>query len=143
MNSKPCRQRKRLKGEKQLYRETIGLHLFGDRNYFPGQQKFSLKPLEQDGATALVCSDIPGMDKVILKSFLQQLGGQHNKWELHSAEDIFLALAENNESIPPASDLKHAVFSIKRMFTSKKQRILTKQCVSMVFPVFVATKNTG
>ena len=111
------------KGEKMLYRETIGLYLFGDRDYFPGQYKFTLKPLEQDGVAALVCSDIPGMDKVILKGFLQQLGGRHDKWELHTAEDIFLALEEYNESIPPASDLRQAVFSIKFSKTKKPRSV--------------------
>ena len=112
------------KGEKMLYREVIGLHLFGDRDYFPGRQKFTLEPLAQNGSAALVCSDIDGLDRVILTAFQECLNDGFNGIDSHTSDNLFLTMAKQNRSMPPASDMTQAVFSLK-FAKLKKPRSLT------------------
>lgn len=112
------------KGEKRLYREVIGMHLFGDRNYFPGRQKFTLEPLATDGAAALVCSDIDGLDQVTLTAFQKCLNDGFNGVDFHASDDLFLTMAKQNRSMPPASNLTQAVFSLK-FARLKRPRSLT------------------
>ncbi len=112
------------KGEKRLYREVIGLHLFGDRNCFPGRQKFTLEPLAKDGTAALVCSDIDGLDQVTLTAFQKCLNDGLNGVDSHTSDDLFLTMAKQNRSMPPASDLTQAVFSLK-FARFKRPRSLT------------------
>ena len=112
------------KGEKQLYREVIGLYMFGDRDYFPGRQKFTLEPLAINGVAALVCSDIDGLDQVTLTAFEKRLNDGFNGIDFLTSDDIFLTMAEQNKPMPPASDLTQAVFSLK-FAKRKRPRSLT------------------
>lgn len=54
------------KGERTAYRELFGLHLFSDRDYFPGTRSFTLAPLMELGRDALACEDVPGIDWIQL-----------------------------------------------------------------------------
>ncbi|MBF0141620.1 MAG: hypothetical protein HQL74_15250 [Magnetococcales bacterium] len=101
------------KGEKRLYRETIGFHLFKNQNHFPEHQKFTLAPLAIDGANALVCSDIDGLERVVLTAYQNRLNEGYNGYNLYTADDVFLSMLEKQRSMPPASDLTMAVFSMK------------------------------
>ena len=101
------------KGEKRLYRETIGLHLFKNNKYFPEHQKFTLAPLAVDGANALVCSDIDGLEHVTLTAIKNSLNEGYNGHNLYTADDVFLSMIEKQRSMPPASELTMAVFSMK------------------------------
>ena len=76
------RMNARSKGEKQLYREKFGFHLFGSAKYFDGESRFSLEPLREAGAESLVCSDIDGMEKVTLKEIRFFRGGEFKEIEI-------------------------------------------------------------
>ncbi len=54
------------KGERTAYRELFGLHLFGNRDYFPGTHSFTLAPLLDLGRDALACEDVAGIDWIKL-----------------------------------------------------------------------------
>ena len=57
-------------GNKKLaehYRELVGVLLFDDAKHFPDTAKFTLEPLQEAGAESLVCSDVEGIDSVVLK----------------------------------------------------------------------------
>ncbi len=56
----------RLVGEKKLYRQLFGKHLFGDENCFPGTAKYTLEPLRDAGADSLACFDIEGIESIVL-----------------------------------------------------------------------------
>jgi hypothetical protein len=49
----------------EAYRALFGLVFYGDREYFSGKDVFTLEPLLADGNYALVCDDIPGLEKVV------------------------------------------------------------------------------
>ncbi|MBC8285866.1 MAG: hypothetical protein H8E42_00175 [Nitrospinae bacterium] len=101
------------KGERNLYRETLGFHLFDYYDYFNEQRKFTLNPLEMDGIHSLVCSDIDGLEQVTLTAIKNSLDEGCNGHDLHTANDIFLSLLKQNRSMPPASAMTMAVFSMK------------------------------
>ena len=48
------------------YRTMFGYVFYGEREYFSGENIFTLQPLITDGAGALTCLDIPGLDEVFL-----------------------------------------------------------------------------
>lgn len=101
------------KGEKNLYRETIGYYLFNQYGYFREQQKLTLNPLEIDGVHSLVCSDIDGLEQVTLTAIRSRLDEEQYGYIHHTANDVFLSLFNQKKSMPPASELTMAVFSMK------------------------------
>lgn len=80
------------KGARTLYRETIGLVLFGDKDYFGEGEIFTLAPIRDDGAACLVSSDIEGIDCVRLREVVRILPGRIPITEITRASDLFAAL---------------------------------------------------
>ena len=101
------------KGERTLYREAFGLHLFGDVAYFPDGEKFSLQPLITDGADSLVCADVDGIEWVKLKEVQRYWGGAQKEIETRRAEDLFAAMATRAATFPATAKLIKAVFLVK------------------------------
>lgn len=99
-------------GEKALYREKMGLHFFGDMNFFPGTGKYTLEPLQRDGEASLVCSDVEGIEWIRLKEAHFYWGGAQGEIEVRKAKDVLAAYAQRNASFPRARIIK-AVFEIK------------------------------
>lgn len=57
-------------GERDLYRRTLGRHLFGSEDHFhPSQARYTLRPLLATGANALACSDVDGLEWIHLIEF--------------------------------------------------------------------------
>ncbi len=103
----------RSKGEKRLYRETFGFYLFGDRNYFNAQTRFSLEPLRESQEDSLVCSDIEGMEWVRLQEIRFAHGGEYEEIEIRKAADIFAAMERRGELFPQRAQITHASFEIR------------------------------
>jgi len=103
------------KGEKALYRAKFGLHLFGREDFFPGQAKYTLKPLIELGKDSLAC-DIEGIDAVWLVELQTAWGGAHQEVEIRKATDIFAVFEERKWKIHPKARLTKAKFRVK--FTS-------------------------
>ncbi len=114
------------KGEKNLYRETIGYYLFDNYHYFQERQKITLNPLEIDGVNSLVCSDIDGLEQVTLTAINNRLDDGCDGYVFHKAKDVFLSLQKQKKSMPPASALTMAIFSMK-LTGIEKPRTLTIQ----------------
>lgn len=114
----------RTKGEKQLYREKLGLHLFGDEEFFPNEGKYTLEPLRGDGAESLVCLDVEGIDWVKLKEIRFYWGGSEHEVEIRKAADVFAAFAARERPLPSKPRIIGASFQVK--FTdSKTPRVVT------------------
>ena len=109
------------KGEKDLYRAKFGLHLFGDENLFSGEDKYTLKPLQDDGPKSIVCDDVNGMEWVKLTEIQYYWGGPHNDVEIRRSDDMFLSLAAKERVIPPSARILRATFKV-RFTDSKKER---------------------
>jgi hypothetical protein len=108
-----------------LYREKIGLYCFGDARHFPaGKAKFTLDPLRADGEDSLVCSDIAGMESVVLKEVQYLWGGPENEVEIRKASNVFAALKRWNRSIPAKARISKAKFQVK-FADSKAPRTVT------------------
>jgi hypothetical protein len=97
----------------RLYREKIGLHLFGDPNKFVYAEKYTLAPLQKDGPAALYCRDVGGMERVTLVELEYVSDVSLNFIERPRADDVFRALALKNRSIEPEADIVRASFEVK------------------------------
>lgn len=86
------------KGARTLYRELIGLVLFGDKGYFGEGEIFTLSPIRDDGADCLVCSDIDGIDNVRLREVVRVLPGRIPIIEITRANDLFSALGDQADA---------------------------------------------
>jgi len=102
------------KGEKTLYRETFGEHLFNDRDRFPETStKYALAPLRSHGREALVCVDISGMEWVKLKEVHFLWGGAHGEIEIRKAADVFAAYEARGSKMPERPRILRASFEVK------------------------------
>jgi hypothetical protein len=111
------------KGERDLYLRLIGQHLFGDAEYFPQADKFTLAPLIERGRAALRCDDLPGLDTVSLTEFHRYWGGNFKAIEIRKATDIFGALDDRHHLLA-GGRATGVVFKLK--FTgSKRPRSVT------------------
>lgn len=86
------------KGARTLYRESIGLVLFGDKEYFGEGEIFTLAPIRDDGPDCLVCSDIEGIDRVRLREVVRVLPGRIPITEITRASDLFAALGDHADT---------------------------------------------
>jgi hypothetical protein len=112
------------KSEKEIYRELLGLHLFGSSAHFPSCQKYTLEPLREDGQAALVCSDIEGLDWIKLIEIQYFWPGTVNEVEIRRSDDIFAALEARRAGIREKARIMRAKFKVK--FTeSRTPRVVT------------------
>lgn len=95
----------------QLYREKLGLYLFGDAAFFPGTGKYTLQPILDDGEACLVCTDVDGIEWVKLKEIQIFWGGPENEIEVRKATDVFAVYRRRERSI--RGRLIRANFSVK------------------------------
>jgi hypothetical protein len=102
-----------LAGEKKLYCQKLGEHLFGDRDCFPGKKKYTLEPLREYGADALACFDIEGIEWITLTEIEFHYGGTHNAREVKKADDIFADLDDRGRQLPAGGRITKAVFKVK------------------------------
>lgn len=103
----------RLVGEKKLYRQLFGKHLFGDENCFPGTAKYTLEPLREDGADSLACWDIEGIESITLVEVDFLWGGAFGEIEIRKATDVFAALEARSRRLPENARIIKAVFKVK------------------------------
>lgn len=97
----------------KLYREKFGLFLFNDTNYWPGVGKYTLEPLVARGRDALVCTDIEGMEWVVLKELHIFWGGANNDTEIRKGNDVLATFEARQRPIPKADRLRRASFQVK------------------------------
>jgi hypothetical protein len=109
------------KGEIKLYLACFGRLLFGDEDYFPPADKFSLDPLLDYGADSLLCEDVEGLEDIRLVEYRRYWGGKYKELEIRKATDIFAALSARGQRLGVGGRLVGAVFKVK--FTdSPKER---------------------
>jgi hypothetical protein len=112
--------------EKKLYCQAFGGYLFGDADHFPGDNKYTLDPLKADGAGALVCSDIEGLEKVTLVELWLFHGGGHDDIEIRKASDVFAAMAARGRTIPRMTRLSRAIFLLKFASAPRPRRFMIR-----------------
>jgi len=112
------------KGEKALYLLEFGRHLFGNKDYFAMNGKYTLEPLRTLGEDSLACDDIPGIEWIKLREVHYLLGGSHKEIEVRKATDFFAALKGRSGSFPQRAPIFKAKFEVK-FVNSKTTRSVT------------------
>ena len=92
------------KGEARLYREAIGLHLFGDIRYFSDANVYTLAPLMELRDRALDATGIPDVRRIVLTELHVQVGDAESPPLKFLAADLFAASGGNGltEELFPA-----------------------------------------
>jgi len=111
-------------GDLKEYRAQFGAQIFGDEGKFIFAEKYTLEPLKTDGAAALNCRDIAGMESVKLREIEYAWGGAFEHVEIHRAENLFHALELIQRSIETEAQIRKAVFKVK-LDGEKKPRTVT------------------
>ena len=60
-----------------MYLDLFSQHLFGQAEYFPGAEKYTLQPLIDNGVDALACADIDGLEDVKQKKQIRRSAKKH------------------------------------------------------------------
>jgi len=101
------------KKERRMYLHLFSHYLFGQENYFPEEEKYTLKPLIDNGVDALACADIEGIEDVKLVEINLQFKGPYNDEKILRSNDIFASLAARDREFPSFGRLTSAGFSVK------------------------------
>jgi len=110
--------------EVEVLRTLLGKHVFHDENFFPGGARFTLAPLVDAGRACLVCTDIPGIEDILLTE-VQILAASGSEWlrSTHHASDLFTAVENERVVLPEPECLVRASFLV-RFSDSKKRRTI-------------------
>ena len=109
-------------GEKRLYRDQWGIHLFGGKDYFAEGGKYTLAPLAE-GPDSITCEDFDSMEWIKLVEIHISRGGAYNEVEIRKASDYFAVLEKRGWTLQGLR-LFRAKFQVK--FTQQKNpRMLT------------------
>ena len=112
------------KWEKDLYRATFGRHLFADDWYFSGRKVYSLDPLRSDGVDGLDVSNIPGLNKIVLREVEVSWPGEYNCANVRKSMDLFASEAEMNATaIPETGTIGRAVFDFYFADSQKPRKV--------------------
>lgn len=120
----------KLVGEKNLYCEQFGKHLFPEGTSFK-KKTYTLKPLIDMGVDALAFGDVEGIESITLTELHLLWGGGFSEVEIRKADDLFAAFAVREYELPESARPNKAVFSIK-FNDCKKPRNVTVKCPSVV-----------
>jgi len=99
--------------EVTYYRRQFGFYLFGREKYFPQTNKYTLEPLREHGPMALLCDDVPGINRIKLTRLAYELKGDERLKRQDSCEDVFAAMKQEKVSIPEGARLLSATFSVR------------------------------
>ena len=121
------------RAEVNFLKQAFGLHLFGSKEFFPGEEKYTYEPLLR-GEACLACRDIAGMESVRLVEIQHFIGGRNRLRITYRSDDIFDAIKQGDMVMPPADQIVRACFLV-RFIDSTKQRtvkILGRNVLSVV-----------
>jgi len=96
--------------EKNLYREAFGKILFGDLNFFPSGQLYTLAPLRK-GKVAIATVD--GVESVRLSEVWIQLDDSQRFLQISKAHDLIQALTQHGKPNLEEGQLVRASFMLK------------------------------
>jgi len=144
------------KGEKTLYREVLGKHLYGNSAYFGMAAKYTLDPVRVAKRECLVCEDISGIEWIKLQEVQFFWGGVENEIETRKASDLYAAYEAKKIDMPSRPKIIKAKFEVKfedsRTTRKVTVRANTTQCVRDADTVLIeawleargfATSGTG
>ena len=110
--------------QKELYRRLFGMHLFGDPEFFPTDDRYTLTPLLSDGPASLACADVPAIASIRLTHLEYIEPGPTTLGTARWAEDLFALISAGRWAIPTCARLTRAKFLI-RLVGSRTARTVT------------------
>jgi hypothetical protein len=112
------------KRELELFRQAFGLHLFGNKEFFPGTAKYTLAPLVTDGRNSLACIDIEGIESVSLREVEILYRGRPWQRIARKSDDVFALVEAGHFRWPTNTDqLTKASFEVKYADSSKTRMV--------------------
>ena len=108
----------------EAYRILFGYVFYGDREFFSGDDVFTLEPLMKDGEKALECKEIAGMESVTLvqckfATAKGEIAAIHGDLALQVVSGLKLELLENAKIISAKFRVKFTDSKAERMVTIK------------------------
>jgi hypothetical protein len=108
----------------EAYRTMFGYVFYGDREYFSGNDVFTLEPLLKDGEKALECSQVDGMEKVTLlqckfATAKGEIAAIHGELAIQVIKGFKLELLENAKIISAKFRIKFTDSQAERMVKIK------------------------
>ena len=110
--------------QEKLYLHSIGKHFFSNENYFPRQCTLTFQPLIMYGPEALLCQDIPGLDKVKLVEVVKMYNDEFSTTESKKSSDLFGSLKGSWRTFFAYGRIVRAVFKMW-FHGEKKPRTVT------------------
>jgi hypothetical protein len=108
----------------EAYRTMFGYVFYGDREYFSGDDVFTLEPLMKDGEAALECKEITGMESVTLvqckfATAKGEIAAIHGELAIQVIKGFKLELLENAKIISARFRVKFTDSKTERMVKIK------------------------
>ncbi|MHB9037059.1 MAG: hypothetical protein ACYC64_10345 [Armatimonadota bacterium] len=114
----------RNKGELNLYRREFGKLIADDSSHFPGFEKYTLKPLIEDGERSLECGDIEGIDWILLSEVQIEKRTIHFSYKMtYSSPNVFAAMRHLGTLLSGADVIVRAKFTVKFSEVSKTRTV--------------------
>ncbi|MCC6678134.1 MAG: hypothetical protein IT436_13415 [Phycisphaerales bacterium] len=110
----------------RMYRVNLGLFLFGDREFFAEKcERYNLDPIRRLGRMCLACGDVPGIQRVVLKSVTIARDNPYGRRSSERGDDVFAALElDGDENLLTEHVLLSASFKVF-FANSKRSRTVT------------------
>jgi len=109
--------------EKGFYQRLFGKHLFDDEEFFTGKPKYTLEPPKRHGRGALECSDVPGLERVVLTSLRTFQPSRSPRCESFSGVDLFASWGSHALPLCPNAHLLSAGFRLRILGSKTWSRI--------------------
>lgn len=100
--------------ERTVLLRAFGIHLFGNPDFFPNVEKYTLSPLLTQGRACLYCWDVPGLEAVRLTGVEFFSPGLPSGRHIYESDDIFEHFKRENIKWPEHADtITRATFRVK------------------------------
>lgn len=101
-------------GEREMYRQLVGKHLFGSEFLFWGAMKYSCEPLRSDGPASLAVTDVTGIEWARLTEVKCEEDQRDRKVQFsRKSSDLFQATPTWRDWIPGSAQIVGASFKVK------------------------------
>jgi hypothetical protein len=111
------------KGEKDLYRQTLGDVVFGDVRYFGDGDVFTLAPIRSVGPEILNCEDIEGVTRVRLLEVVRIIPGEASRIDIQKSSDLFRSLGARWEEALQRGRITSAKFGFLFEDSSRERSV--------------------
>lgn len=112
--------------EVALYREAFGLCVFGNADFFPKEEGYTLAPLRDLGEESLDCEGVTGISSAVWTEMTIRHGGRYQEIEIRRASNLFASYAERNASLPQHGEMISARFKVKFSDSKMERSVVIK-----------------